>query len=1346
MGQNRVNLRIMSAPRTLVIGLVLPMLAGLVARGESPVLNLQTEHVLEGTVTLVDTNRDLVVLQDGDHATPVKLDSFKRPLQPGQRIEIEGKVSPYFTAFPDYPDRPSGKDVLDSFEGPTDWAKHYLTRMRGFLRPPADGEYTFWVAADDEAELLLSTDQDAGHAKKIAFAPRATWPREWDRYRQQESEPILLQGGHTYYIEAIQRQWRGHDCLAVAWQGPGIQQSIIGGQYLSPDMGGMPGSSNGILREYWTNFFVTSLAMLLPEPQEQMAGTVTEPLLRIVGTNELPKASPIQIGEAWSEANNFRWVEVEGTSGFVANNNGNLTLELTNDAGRITMHVFNWGTNSTTALEDRKLRVRGVCEAVTSEKGEVVAGTVWVPDPRQIDLLDFADNDWTGLEPVPIFDLVPSNPNLAWGRRVLVRGTILEHNPESEAVPVQGDDSFYGFISDDGTNWDQVGVPVSVSIGSSACAGMAISSMANNPLPTATFDQEGQTLDTTRFASIGAAKSSGIQYSNATFTIEVHSGGIDETEENCNFLFQPLPGEGELVARLNTFQGQHVSDKAGIMIRESLDEDSPSVALMVTPESKISLQYQTRGGSSRVVSLVLNKTPHWLKLVRRRHLLTVYPRQSEQFLPHQAVEIAGNLTWENNLPALTEAYLRPMVNSTGQLAKVTQSSKPEYIRIRDLPSESEEGSLRYASRSYRVRGVVTFSDRAFNRNLIFVQDDSGGALVRVLPEMVQYKPLTPGQFVEAEGTIKFSRGAAPLGIGSATVLGLGQMPSPLPFPDRSSSAEAEGQWVEAEGVVRSVEDDGTLLIMEKDGEVKVYLDGVSTNALGKYVDALVQIRGVYSRHIQSRPVMLVPSLDYLQVKEAPPTDPFVIPSFSISQVGVQDTDSQTLHRLKVTGVVTYRDDNLLFVQDSSGSIQVLTTLPATVEAGDHVQIIGFPEKRSGSLALTQAVLRKTGQAQAPTPAALSLADLTEGRANGSLVRLEAIVLEQKTRGGQQLLELQMGQRVFQAVLEKRAGQLGQFPVGSRVQVSGVNRVQFASRVDARTSQEDNSMAGTVEVLLRSPADVVLLQRPPWWNWKYSAALGTVLAVILSISLIWIRTLRRRVEERTQELKATMARLQRETETSATLVERDRLAGEIHDSLEQGLNGIMMQLDGVDSKLGDDSNGARQFLEMARNMVRFSRDEVRHSLWNLESDLLAKGDLGAALTEVTRQMSVSNGVRVAIQVVGAPIQLPPATEHHLLRICQEALNNALKHARAKTIQITLNYSTQSVQLSVVDDGCGFEPDLVLTGTGMHLGLRNLRTRARKIKGRLEVTSQPSKGTVIEVRVPINSTIDSAANQN
>jgi signal transduction histidine kinase len=145
-------------------------------------------------------------------------------------------------------------------------------------------------------------------------------------------------------------------------------------------------------------------------------------------------------------------------------------------------------------------------------------------------------------------------------------------------------------------------------------------------------------------------------------------------------------------------------------------------------------------------------------------------------------------------------------------------------------------------------------------------------------------------------------------------------------------------------------------------------------------------------------------------------------------------------------------------------------------------------------------------------------------------------------------------------------------------------------------------------------------------------------------------------------------------------------------------------------------------------------------------LLANGNLGGALTEIVRQMSSSNRVQVTIQVSGPVSQFPPATEHHLLRICQEALNNAFKHAEAKNIQITLNYSDKLVRLSVADDGRGFAPDSVLTSTGTHLGLRNLRSRARKIKGRLDVISQPGKGTTIEVNVPITVPAEVAANQN
>jgi hypothetical protein len=349
--------------------------------------------------------------------------------------------------------------------------------------------------------------------------------------------------------------------------------------------------------------------------------------------------------------------------------------------------------------------------------------------------------------------------------------------------------------------------------------------MANYSMPAASFEEAETKPGTNRLTSVGFAKDNP-QYRNATFPIQAGSGGIDDTEEKCNFHFKSLADEGEIVARVKNFQGTHVSDKAGVMFRESLDAVSPSVSLMITPESKITLQYQTPGASSRTVAQVLNHTPRWLKLVRRRHRFLVLPRQNEEFAPHQLVEIVGHLTWKNNLPVLTDAYLRQVLSPESPVEKLLESSKPQYVQIKDLPSESEEG-LQYASHTFRMRGVVTFSDRLLNRTLLFMQDDSGGAQLRVLPELFQFKPLEAGQFVEVEGAIKLTRGAPPFGVQSATVLGLGQMPAPAAYPDRSFASDTEGQWVQAEGIVRGIEEDGSLLLMEKNGPVKMWLKGAS---------------------------------------------------------------------------------------------------------------------------------------------------------------------------------------------------------------------------------------------------------------------------------------------------------------------------------------------------------------------------------------------------------------------------------------------------------------------------------------------------------------------------------------
>jgi len=264
--------------------------------------------------------------------------------------------------------------------------------------------------------------------------------------------------------------------------------------------------------------------------------------------------------------------------------------------------------------------------------------------------------------------------------------------------------------------------------------------------------------------------------------------------------------------------------------------------------------------------------------------------------------------------------------------------------------------------------------------------------------------------------------------------------------------------------------------------------------------------------------------------------------------------------------------------------------------------------------------------------------------------------------------------------------------------------------------------------------------PPWYRTWYAYALyalgaGTVILGLMRWSVHHTRSrnvaLEKLVTERTNELRVAMQQLNEETRNAATLAERDRLAGEIHDSLQQGLSGLMLHLDAT-LKLADLPADVRSRLSVARNMVSFTRHEVQHAVWDMETPLLADTELGEALRKITALIG-SGTARVEITVNGRPANLSPAIKHHLLRIGQEAITNAVRHAAAKTIAITLTYDPASVTLSVADDGNGFVPSEVLTKGIGHFGLRGLRGRAGKIGGELDIQSAPGRGTTVLVTV-------------
>ena len=208
----------------------------------------------------------------------------------------------------------------------------------------------------------------------------------------------------------------------------------------------------------------------------------------------------------------------------------------------------------------------------------------------------------------------------------------------------------------------------------------------------------------------------------------------------------------------------------------------------------------------------------------------------------------------------------------------------------------------------------------------------------------------------------------------------------------------------------------------------------------------------------------------------------------------------------------------------------------------------------------------------------------------------------------------------------------------------------------------------------------------------------------------------------------------EGQFAAVLGERTRIAREIHDTLAQGFAGISVQLELVARLLIKAPEAAKPHLDQARQLVRSSLDEARRSVWALRSQALENSDLPSALSAAVKQLLADTSIQSQVEVTGTYRALNQTIEDNLLRIGQEAITNAIKHARAQHLRIELNYVRDRVKLRVQDDGCGF--DRSQQSPNGHFGLVGMRERVTQMGGQLIVNSRPNAGTEIIVEVPLS----------
>ena len=229
--------------------------------------------------------------------------------------------------------------------------------------------------------------------------------------------------------------------------------------------------------------------------------------------------------------------------------------------------------------------------------------------------------------------------------------------------------------------------------------------------------------------------------------------------------------------------------------------------------------------------------------------------------------------------------------------------------------------------------------------------------------------------------------------------------------------------------------------------------------------------------------------------------------------------------------------------------------------------------------------------------------------------------------------------------------------------------------------------------------------------------------LLITSVIRDVSSRRRLEDAALSARAIAAQEQ----------ERLRVARDLHDEVAQALSGIALGLEQVESAA--DLETAREQAKRLGNELAGTMGELRRVVEHLRPDELAEVGLAASLKRMANDRQRSNpNIKITFHSDGNDRHRDPEVELAIYRVVQEALTNAIKHADAKTIEIDLAESDSSTTARVRDDGGGFD---VKAGRTDGLGLGGMRERARLLRGELEIDSAPGRGTVVALRLPVES---------
>ena len=632
---------------------------------------------------------------------------------------------------------------------------------------------------------------------------------------------------------------------------------------------------------------------------------------------------------------------------------------------------------------------------------------------------------------------------------------------------------------------------------------------------------------------------------------------------------------------------------------------------------------------------------------------------------------------------------------------------------------------------------------------IRIQDASGAIRLQVDDSLKN--PLVNGDRVRATGiTCVYDQGIVLARCQRIERLSFGAavLPTQATLAD-IATGRCDNRYITARGTIREVFQDEIeptyIYFTLTDGDRIVYSthrprDGrlaAELAALTDLTDAEVIITGYCSpcdrgyRRMIGRTVTFQ-DLTAIQVVRPAPTDPFAVPTiddlrhFSPSEI-------RSMGRRRAVGmVIAVCNTGCFYLRSANRVIRKITPIDAILpEYGDFVEVSGLPETDLYRINLTNArwrpahgipeirekpPVRKTADELLANQNGLRKIDIS---LHGNPIIIRGKVLDissAEPTTGRILLQCGKFSIPVDAASNRKA--LDGITIGCELDVSGTCIVEAENWKVFSTFPHTTG----ISIVLRTPDDIRVISRPPWWTpGRLLVVVGSLLAALLGI-IIWNRILNRLVERRSRELLREQAG---RVGDRLKVGERTRLAVELHDSLSQTLTGVAMKINAANRALPPDGAVARGHLDLAARTLASCRNELKNCLWDLRNNALEDADMAEAVRRIVTPHI--GDATLSVRFAALRDRFTESTAHALLRIIRELATNAVRHGHASHVQIAGVVENRKLMISVRDDGCGFD---VASAPGMelgHFGLEGIRERLREFDGTLEIESSPKGGT-------------------